>query len=146
MRSPSVLALACLVLSAVFAHDARADEATAPTAPTTGGGMQSPAAFAAGVFLSSAGTAGLIAGAYLFTSVDDACAGLDRGSIPSQSQVDACRGEVNSQIGGVVSMVTGGAFLLAGIPVLALGASPSDDAPTATVALGPTRATLVVSF
>lgn len=116
---------------------------------TETGGMRSPAMFATGVVMGSAGSAGLIAGAYLFIEGAGSCDGVSRDSVPSDAQVDGCMAGVGQQIGGVVALITGGALFLGGIPVLAVGASPRDDGPkaaSALVKLAPGGASLTVSF
>ncbi|MBL8739601.1 MAG: hypothetical protein JNK04_00860 [Myxococcales bacterium] len=113
------------------------------------GGMRSPAMFATGVVMGTAGGAGLIAGAYLFTQGSGSCDGVSRDSMPTDAQVDNCMTGVGQQIGGVVALITGGALFLGGIPVLAVGASPRDGAETpasALVRVAPGGASLTVSF
>jgi hypothetical protein len=113
-----------------------------------GGGMQSPAMFGTGIVMGSAGAAGLITGAYLFTEGAGSCDGVSRDSLPSDAQVDGCMAGIGQQIGGVVALITGGALFLGGIPVLAVGASPRDDGtrPAAMVRVAPGGASLTVSF
>lgn len=132
------------LVSRVAAAEER-DEASRDDA----GGMQSPAMFATGVVMGSAGGAGLIAGAYLFAEGAGSCDGVSRASVPSDAQVDGCMAGLGQQIGGVVALITGGALFLGGIPVLAVGATPRDDAPrpaSALVRVAPGGASLTVSF
>lgn len=115
------------------------------------GGMRSPAMFGTGIVMGSAGTAGLIAGAYLFTEGAGACDGVSRDSLPTDAQVDGCMAGVGQQIGGVVALITGGALFLGGIPVLAVGASPRDGESSSTAAravlkVTPGGAALTVAF
>ena len=160
MRSALLPALAAACVVAFSATRAHADDldVSAPlaSAAPTGAGMQSPAAFGVGVFLSSVGAAGIATGAYLFSGGHAACDALDSSSIPSDAQVDACTGQVIRQVGGVVGLVTGGAFFIAGIPVMAVGASsarPNDQArdepnvaPRAALLVSPTHVDFVVTF
>ena len=118
--------------------------------------MQSPAAFGTGIVLSSVGAAGLATGAYLFSGGHAACDALSPSAIASDAEVGACTSAVIRQVGGVVALVSGGAFFIAGIPAIAVGASsagPSvrakdepDDAPRAAVLVAPTHIDLVVRF
>lgn len=114
------------------------------------GGMSSPALFGTGIVMSGAGVAGLATGAYLFTQGAGSCDGISRASMPSDAQIEGCMGGVGQQIGGVIAMVTGGALLLGGIPVLAVGASPADDAAPAStqavITVSPAGAALSVRF
>ena len=134
--------------SALVPTSARAEGSDQP-AESEGGGMQSPAMFATGVVMGSAGSAGLIAGAYLFTEGAGSCDGVSRATQPSDAQVDGCMAGLGQQVGGVIALITGGALFLGGIPVLAVGASPRDDAPrsaSALVRVAPGGASLTVSF
>ena len=63
---------------------------------TDTGGMRSPAMFATGVVMGSAGS-GLIAGAYLFTEGAGSCDGVSRDSVPSDAQVDGCMAGIGQQ-------------------------------------------------
>jgi hypothetical protein len=118
-RSRIAAAAASLSIILASSASARADEASAQE--TT---MRSPPALGVGIFLSSVGSAGLAAGGYLFATGAGACDQLPTDQVPTERQVDACTAGVNRQVGGVVGLVTGGAFLLGGIPLLAVGASP----------------------
>lgn len=137
MRPRSIVALASGLLLLASSGTARAD------------GMQSPGAFATGVGLSSLGVAGLAIGGTMFSSGAGACDALPRDAMPSDTQIDACRAGVNQQVGGVIGLVTGGAFLLGGLPLLVVGAVPAgDDAGRAAVQVGvtPTSVELSLSF
>src|SRR5690348_16694443 len=101
MRVPSVVAGVALLGSLLVCGDARADE----TSP----GMQSPAAFGIGIFLSGVGAAGVATGGWLFASAGDPCGEIDRDSVPSDREISACQTGVNQKVGGVIAMVTGGA-------------------------------------
>lgn len=142
MRAPSVLAVVALLGSLLVSRDARADE----TSP----GMQSPAAFGIGLVFSGIGAAGIATGGWLFASAGDPCGEIDRDSVPSDQAIGACQTGVNQKVGGVIAMVTGGAFLLGGIPLIAVGATPEDEkgAKTARVRLelAPTSGSLHVDF
>ncbi len=139
----ALAALATVAITIGSTRVALAEEAEA----STGGGMQSPAMFATGVVMGSAGAAGLVAGAYLFTQGAGSCDGVSRDSIPSDAQVDGCMSGIGQQVGGVVALITGGALFLGGIPVLAVGVSPKSDEPaTAVVTVAPNGAALTVAF
>jgi len=118
-------------------------------------GMRSPAALGLGIALSSVGSAGLALGGYLFSSGSGSCDGISRSQIPTEAQIDGCRSGVNQQVGGVVSMVSGGAFLLAGIPLMIVGgtsssddssAAKANDVPSVIFNVQPTGGQLTVSF
>jgi hypothetical protein len=152
------LAAACIV--ALFTTGAHADDldtlAPRANAAPPPSGMQSPAAFGIGVFLSSVGAAGVATGAYLFSGGHAECDGLDASSTPSEARVDACTGQVIRQVGGVVALVTGGALFIAGIPMMAVGASSAGPgsqaqnepelAPRAALLVSPTYVDFVVTF
>lgn len=137
-----------------LARAAHAEEPTvaggADGTSSDAGGMSSPALFGTGIVMSGAGVAGLATGAYLFTQGAGSCDGITRASMPSDAQIEGCMGGVGQQIGGVIAMVTGGALLLGGIPVLAVGASSADGAaPAATqavITVSPGGAALSVRF
>lgn len=95
------------------------------------GGMESPGLFALGFIFSGIGATGLGVGGYFFNEGSGACDGISRSSVPSTAQVEQCRTGVIQQVGGGVGMATGGIFLLAGIPLMIVGALPEDDAPPA---------------
>ena len=116
------------------------------SALTTSSGMQSPAVFGTGLFLSSVGVAGIATGAYFFNGGHAACDAIDRSAMPSDAQIAACTTAVNKQVGGIIGLATGGAFFLAGIPAIVVGASSSSAAPRAAVLIGPLHVDLVVSF
>ncbi len=141
-RSCFVLAVATVAASVALP----VREAQAQTAPAPQRGMRSPFALGMGIFLSGAGTAGLAVGGYFFNAGSGSCEGISRDSVPSESQVDACVGGVNSQAAGIIGLVTGGAFLAAGIPLIIAGALPEDEAPRVSLKVGPTNGSLVVSF
>lgn len=156
-----------LLVSCLAAFDAQAQEAnpmpTQAPAPlpqveqgdvaspsTSGGGMNSPGAFGVGIVLTSAGAVGLGVGGWLFSKGSGACDSITGESIPSDAEVDACRSGVTNQVAGVLSMVAGGAFALAGIPLIISGAIPADSdaepAPRIAVRVAPTSASLEISF
>lgn len=154
-----LLVVSTLALLSFAALEARADEVSPEVAPasvevaTTGGGISSPAMLGTGLVMSSAGIAGVATGAWLFTQGGDSCQGISRqaissGDIPTEAEIDSCIAGVNQQVGGVIAMVTGGALLLGGVPVLAVGASPSDEpgAAHAVLSVSPTGAALKVTF
>ncbi|NUP11983.1 MAG: hypothetical protein HOW73_38545 [Polyangiaceae bacterium] len=123
MRTATVAGAALIALVG-FTREAHAED---------GGGMQSPFAFGLGLFLTGVGTAGLAVGGHLFTAGDDACEGLSPNAIPTLAQIDTCIEGTNQQVGGIVAMVTGGAFVIAGLPVMILGALPADRPESAKV-------------
>lgn len=145
----SFLVLATAVVVASFAlpeREAQAQTAPAPTVAPPHRGMRSPFALGMGIFLSGAGTAGLAVGGYFFNAGSGSCDGISRDALPSESQVDACVGGVNSQAAGIIGLVTGGAFLAAGIPLIIAGALPEDEAPHVSLSVGPMNGSLRVSF
>ncbi len=91
--------------------------------------MESPGLFALGFIFTSIGGAGLGVGGYFFNEGSGACDGISRDSLPTTAQVDACRTGVIQQVGGGVGLATGGIFVLAGLPLLIVGAQPEDDHP-----------------
>lgn len=140
---------AMTISAALLGSSVALGEGTDEAISSEGGGMRSPAMFGTGVVMGTAGAAGLITGAYLFTEGAGSCDGVSRDSVPTDAQVDGCMAGVGQQIGGVVSLITGGALFLGGIPVLAVGASPRDDGSTsasAAVKVVPGGASLTVSF
>lgn len=122
MRLHSILAAVALVSSLFVSRGARADESS--------GGMQSPAAFGIGLVLSGIGAAGIATGGYLFASAGDPCGDIPRDEVPTDREIGACQTGMNQKVGGVIGMVTGGAFLLGGIPLIAVGATPEDEKPS----------------
>lgn len=122
--------------------------AQAPEA--SAGGMNSPGAFGVGVVLTGVGAAGLGIGGWLFSKGSGACDSISRESIPSDAEIDACTSGVTNQVAGVLSMVAGGAFALAGIPLIITGAIPADSeeqpAPRIGLYVAPTSARLEVEF
>ena len=127
-----------LVMSPAIAS---ADEAVENAEPSSGGGPQSPALIVTGVFMSASGIGGLIAGGVLISGSDGACSDLqalaeaasnpnsDTADLlpPTEGEISACQAEVNRTVAGGIALVTGGAFVLAGLPLLIVGATPSDD-------------------
>ncbi len=122
--------------------------APVPAHADEGGGMQSPAAFGIGIFLSGVGAAGLATGGYLFASSGEGCSNISRDRVPSENEIAGCQSDVNQQVGGVIGLVAGGAFLLGGIPLIVVGATPEDErpAPKVSLDLGPTSGALRVTF
>jgi hypothetical protein len=131
-----------------------------PPAPVSGG-PQSPGLIVLGSFMSLAGAGGLIAGGYLFGQDTAACDALlaaaeaasaadsaadSASSIPSDADIAACQGEVNQKVGGTIAMISGGAFLLAGLPLLIVGATPEDPSPAVSFTVTTTSAALEVKF
>lgn len=156
MRALPLPTLAVCIVS-VLTTSARADEDADSLAPrvsaaSTSSGMQSPAVFGTGLFLSSVGVAGLATGAYFFSGGLGACDSIDRSRMPSDAQIDACTSAVTKQVGGIIGLASGGAFFIAGIPAIAVGASSASandetpDAPRAAVLVAPLHVELVVSF
>jgi hypothetical protein len=139
MRVRLVAACSALV-GLLAASPARADD--------DGGGMQSPAAFGIGLFLSGVGAAGLATGGYLFASAGDPCGEISRERVPTSGEIADCQTGVNKKVGGVIAMVTGGAFFLGGIPLIAVGATPEDEQPKtrATLDIGPTSGRFRLEF
>ena len=122
--------------------------ASSPSRADEGGGMQSPAAFGIGLFLSGLGAAGLATGGYFFASSGEGCANLDRDRVPTEGEIAGCRSDVNQRVGGVIGLVAGGAFLLGGVPLIVVGATPEDERPSPRVTfdVGPTSGRLRVEF
>lgn len=116
MRRLIAVFTALLVL-AISTTEARADD----------GGMRSPFAFGLGLFLAGVGGAGLGVGAHFYMDGKEPCDALPREGFPSMQQIDDCISGANRQVAGVVSMVAGGAFVLAGIPLIIVGAVPAGD-------------------
>lgn len=108
--------------------------------------MNSPGLFGAGLFMSGAGAVGLGVGGYFFSNGSGACDGVSTASLPSSAQIDTCRSGIIEQVGGTVGMVAGGAFLLVGVPMMIVGGTSNDDVPQVSVTLGPSRASLSLSF
>lgn len=140
---PILAASAVALLVAAAPRDALAQDAS-----TSSGGMQSPFAFALGLVLTGAGGAGLAVGGHLYSLGTDACDAIPRDRVPTDQQIDDCMASANNQVAGIVSMVTGGAFVLGGIPLVIAGAIPEDEAPKPSVVLDlqPTGARLTVEF
>ncbi|MBK6518112.1 MAG: hypothetical protein IPM79_30520 [Polyangiaceae bacterium] len=138
--------LAAAALALVVAAAPR--EALAQDSAASSGGMQSPFAFALGLILTGAGGAGLAVGGHLYSQGTDACDAIPRDRMPSEQQIDDCRSSANGQVAGIVSMVTGGAFVLGGIPLVIAGAIPESEAPNSSVVLNvePTGAQLTITF
>ncbi len=139
----SKVALACLVATVVQVTslpEAHAEE--------EGGGMQSPGLFGVGLLFSGIGVAGLGVGGYFFGQGSGACDGLSTSSLPTASAVETCRAGVIQQVGGVLGMVGGGIFVIAGVPMIAVGATPEDDPPAPRIGLSiqPTGATFQMEF
>ncbi len=128
MRVHLLFASATLVAILAAPRAAIADDAPS-------GGMHSPAAFGIGLFLSTVGAAGLATGGYFFASAGDPCSDISTARIPTPNEIDACQTSVIKKAGGVVGMVTGGAFVVAGIPLIAVGATPEDEKPSSQARL-----------
>lgn len=136
--------------------------APAPVAPppapvVESGGPTSPGLIVAGVFMMLAGGGGLIAGGFLFGGGTDNCDALiraaenasptaDASSLPNDNPIAACQAEVTRKVAGTVSMISGGAFLLAGLPLLIVGATPEDAPTQVSFKVGPTGGGLEVRF
>jgi hypothetical protein len=129
----------------------------APLPAVESGGPTSPGLIVAGVFMMLAGSGGLIAGGYLFGGGTDNCDALlsaaetasptaDTSSIPDDTTIAACQAEVTRKVAGTVSMISGGAFLLAGLPLLIVGATPEDAPTQVSFKVGPTGGGLEVRF
>ena len=131
-----------------------------PPAPISGG-PQSPGLIVFGSFMSLVGVGGLAAGGYFFGQDTAACDALlaaaeaasaaetaadSAASIPSDADIAACQGEVNQKVGGTIALISGGAFLLAGLPLLIVGATPDDPAPAVSFSVTTSSAALQVKF
>src|SRR5688572_3941243 len=99
-----------ILVAITFTRDARADEGARA--------LNGPVALLLGLRVTSAGSAGLAAGGHLFSTGMEACAALPRDVVPTEAQIDDCVGGANRKVAGVVSMIAGGAFVLAGIPLV----------------------------
>ena len=91
--------------------------------------MQSPGLFGVGLLFSGIGVAGLGVGGYFFGQGSGACDGLSASSLPTASAVETCRTGVIQQVGGVLGMVGGGIFVIAGVPMIPVGATPDGGPP-----------------
>jgi hypothetical protein len=130
----------------------------APAPPVVeSGGPTSPGLIVTGVFMMLVGSGGLIAGGYLFGGGTDNCDALlsaaetasptaDTSSIPDDTTIAACQAEVTRKVAGTVSMISGGAFFLAGLPLLIVGATPEDAPTQVSFKIGPTSGGLEVRF
>ena len=110
--------------------------------------MRSPATFALGIVFTAFGAVGLGVGYHFFNQGSGTCDGISTTAIPTPAQLETCQTGVIQQAGGVVGMVMGGAFLLAGIPMTIAGALPEDEPEKArySVQVGPTGGALKVEF
>jgi hypothetical protein len=140
MRIERAAFATAFLLVSMLASSARADDAATE--------MRSPAVFGVGLSLTGLGIGGVIAGGALLSSGMDACDGISRDEVPKRSQIDACQSGVNEQLGGVVGLVTGGAFLLGGLPLIFVGASSTEvePQPVVDVSVGPLSGSLRVRF
>lgn len=145
-RSVAVAGLAgsALLLSLVAPREALAQE-------DSGGGMQSPGIFATGLLFSGIGIAGLSAGGYFFSQGEGACDNISLSQIPTMAQIDTCKTGFIQQVGGGAAMVSGAVFLIAGIPMIIVGATPEDrpapaPPPRFSVQAGPTGGSVRMSF
>jgi hypothetical protein len=112
-----------------------------------GGGMRSPGLFGAGLFMTGAGAVGLGVGAHFFSQGSGACDGISETTIPTVADLEGCKTGVIEQVGGAVGMITGGAFVLIGVPLMIVGGTSDDpEAPQVAVSIGPSRASLSLSF
>ena len=119
----------------------------AAQAQEQGGGMKLPGLFAAGLLFSGIGVGGVATGGYFFSEGAGACDGISRDQAPTPAQAEACQKGVIQQLGGVTGLVTGGIFVVAGIPMMAVGASPEDEPPpSVSVRLGPKGGTFTYTF
>jgi len=144
-----VLSIVAAVATTAFsASEACAQEAIGPLSPPEpSAGMSSPGAFGFGIVLSLFGAGGLGAGGYFFNAGGGACDGIDGSSVPTQSQIDACTTGTIEQVGGVVGLVAGGAFSIAGISLVIAGAIPGDPVRSRlSFDVGPDRAGVRISF
>jgi hypothetical protein len=147
------------------AYGSYAAPTTVPAAPVAAppppivesGGPTSPGLIVTGVFMMLVGSGGLIAGGYLFGGGTDNCDALlsaaesasptaDASSIPDDNTIAGCQAEVTRKVAGTVSMISGGAFLLAGLPLLIVGATPEDAPTQVSFKVGPTGGGLEVRF
>lgn len=117
----------------------------------SGGGMQSPGLFAAGLLFSGIGISGLAAGGYFFGQGQGACDNISMSRIPTAAEIDTCKTGFIQQVGGGAAMVSGAVFLIAGIPMIAVGATPEDrpeplPPPRFSVQAGPTGGSVRMSF
>lgn len=131
----------------------------AEVAEPSGGGPRSPALLVTGLIMTSGGIGGLIAGGVLISGSDGACANLQEmaaaasnpksdaasADLPTDGEISACQAEVNRTVAGGIAIVTGGAFVLAGLPLLIVGATPSDDVEV-SLQVRPTGATFTLEF
>jgi hypothetical protein len=117
----------------------------------TGGGMRSPGIFATGLLFSGIGIAGLSAGGYFFSQGEGACDNISTTQIPTMAQIETCKTGFIQQVGGGAAMVSGAVFLIAGIPMIIVGATPEDrpepaPPPRFSVQAGPTGGAMHMSF
>lgn len=146
MRLLSFAAVAAA--SVLVAPEAFAQEPIGPLSPPEpSAGMSSPGAFGFGIVLSLFGAGGLGAGGYFFNAGSGACDGIDGTTVPSQTQIDACTTGTIEQVGGVVGLVAGGAFAIAGVSLVIAGAIPGDPVRSrVSFDVGPDRADVRISF
>ncbi len=138
---------------------ASAQEVAEPVTESSGGGPRSPALIVTGLFMSAGGIGGLIAGGVLIGGSDGACSNLQdmasaasnpksdaaAAELPTDSEISACQAEVNRTVAGGIAIATGGAFVLAGLPLLIVGAMPSDDVEV-SFQVKPTGASFTLEF
>ncbi len=113
--------------------------------------MESPGVFAAGLLFSGIGIGGLAAGGYFFSQGEGACDNISLSQIPTMAQIESCKTGFIQQVGGGAAMVSGAVFLVAGIPMIVVGATPEDrpEAPPPqrfSVQAGPTGGSVHMSF
>ncbi len=148
-RRMRVLSILAAVAATAFSASEASAQAIGPLSPPEpSAGMSSPGAFGFGIVLSLFGVGGLGAGGYFFHAGGGACDGIDGSSVPSQAQIDACTTGTIEQVGGVVGLVAGGAFSIAGISLVIAGAIPGDPPtrPRMSFDVGPDRAGVRISF
>lgn len=140
-------------------HGPRVEVAAPQTAPvevdTSSGGPKSPALIVAGLFMSAGGIGGLIAGGALLGGESGACSSLESAAaaasagtptaIPTDDDISACQAEVNRTVAGGIALVTGGAFVLAGLPLVIVGALPEEDVQV-SFEVQPTGGSLRIAF
>lgn len=141
-------------------HAPRVEVAAPQAAPsvevdTSSGGPKSPALIVAGLFMSAGGIGGLIAGGALLGGESGACSSLESAAaaasagtptaIPTDDDISACQAEVNRTVAGGIALVTGGAFVLAGLPLVIVGAVPEEDVQV-SFEVQPTGGSLRIAF
>jgi hypothetical protein len=144
MRTASlVIGLSTLLISSA----AFAEEAADDTEPA----MRSGVVFGLGVGMMTVGAAGVVTGAAVFTSREDACDGLrEKGADLTRDDVDSCVAATHQQIGSIVGMATGGAFFLFGLPLAIFGGTTpakkeaAAEVPTVAASVSPTEAAVRV--